>query len=76
MYMYMYIKIKCPTSNPYMSNKPWLLILYHYMSSGKYYMHIQDENQFNNIKTQYRNKDMRNVTRATTFTITRKVVKA
>ena len=46
------------------------------MSSGKYFMNIQDENQFNNIKTQYRNKDMRNVTRATTFTITRKVVKA
>jgi len=59
-----------------MSNKTWLLILYHYMSSGKYFMNIQDENQFNNIKIQYRNEDMRNVTRATTFTIPGKVVKA
>jgi hypothetical protein len=37
---------------------------------------IQDENQFNNIKIQYRNEDMRNVTRATTFTIPGKGVKA
>ena len=40
-------------------------------------MYIQDKNQFNNTKTQYRNEDMTNATTgATTSTITGQVVKA